>query len=428
MAKLIRALINKETLVFICSQIGVTTSCLASKAGLAEDKLAPWLDVKVGDLPTINQAKKMAKALKIPFAALYLNKENIPVNRLPKLRDFRKIPFGIGGDDSGLNIAIADLIRSRDFLISTETELGLERAVLSLPPVSDSDAPADVAATIRTFFGIELAERDKRLSPRQFYLSLRGKVESKGIFVSCFSDVAIESARGLAICDGGVPIIGVNAMDGPPAKSFAIIHELVHVIKRRSALCNEMVSSFSARQEEAFCNEAAGEVLVPARALAAVMKAQPLTALTLDDFKKMAERFCVSGEVILRRLFEAGQLTKDEHGAYADEMRRDFESDKEAERLARQEGEGTPSPESPSREAVDNNSSAICRALLLGYGEGHFSKLDVAGLLGIKEKRVPAFMAEAARWSTAAKKQDSSTASGTSPRDDAKVRPSAAEL
>jgi hypothetical protein len=34
----------------------------------------------------------------------------------------------------------------------------------------------------------------------------------------------------------------------------------------------------------------------------------------------------------------------------------------------------------------------------MGYGEGYFSKQDMSGLLGIKEKHIPAFIAEVARW------------------------------
>jgi Zn-dependent peptidase ImmA (M78 family) len=398
MAKLNYALINKETLAFICSQIGVTTAYLAGKAGLAEDKVALWLDVNDRTLPTINQAKTIAKALKIPFAGLYMNKDNIKINQLPTMRNLRAIPFGIVMDDSALNIAIADLIRSRYFLFSTETELGIENTPLLLPTISDSDTPADVAATIQSFFGLELADHYKCTSPRQFFLYLRRKIENKGIFINCFTNVDVEVARGVAIWDGCFPIIGINANDRPPAKSFSIIHELVHIIKRQSTLCNEMFSSFTTQQEEVFCNAVSGEVLVPANALDAILKENTITDFKLDDIKKIAERFCVSREVIIRRLYDTSRFTKHKYDIYANNIRRDFESKKEAEKIARKEGRGTPIPSDPSRDAVDNNSSAICRVLFLGFGEGYFSKQDVSGLLGIKEKHVQAFIAEVARW------------------------------
>ena len=74
MATRIDANINKETIVFICEQIGVTTAFLAKKTGVSEDKVGSWLDVSNESYPTINQAKTLAKALKVPFAGLYMNK------------------------------------------------------------------------------------------------------------------------------------------------------------------------------------------------------------------------------------------------------------------------------------------------------------------------------------------------------------------
>lgn len=47
-----------------------------------------------------------------------------------------------------------------------------------------------------------------------------------------------------------------------------------------------------------------------------------------------------------------------------------------------------------SREAIDKTSSAICRVLLIGHSDGYFSKQEVSGFLGIKEKHIPKFFAE----------------------------------
>ena len=91
------------------------------------------------------------------------------------------------------------------------------------------------------------------------------------MFVHCFTDVPIEMARAFAIYDSTMPIIGLNDDDRQPAKSFSMIHELVHIFKRESSLCNDMRSL---RKEEAFCNAVAGEVLVPRDALSAIIREQ----------------------------------------------------------------------------------------------------------------------------------------------------------
>jgi Zn-dependent peptidase ImmA (M78 family) len=402
MAKSKDALINKETLAFICSQIGVTSKYLASKASLPEDKVALWLDINNNTLPTIIQAKEVAKALQIPFASLYMDNKHIVVDKLPPITSLRTIISGKNFDDSALNIAIADLIRSRDFLLSAETELSIENTPFLLPKISDSDTSTIVATTIRSFFGLELSEQYKYGSQRQFYLYLRRKIESKGIFINCFSDVNVETARGVAISDGGIPIIGINANDRPPAKSFSIIHELVHIIKRKSTICNEMFSSFSKKQEEVFCNAVAGEVLVPSNALDEYFLEYNIKTISeLDIIDNIVKKFCVSREVITRRLYDTGKITENEYITYVNKIRRDFELEKEAKKNERQKGGGEQPWRNLLREAVDKNSSAICRILFLGYGEGYFSKQDVSGLLGIKENYIPAFIAEVARWEMA---------------------------
>ena len=62
------ALINKATLASICEKIGVTPAYLAQRTGYAEDKISLWLLPNHQELPTILQAKKLAKILHIPFA------------------------------------------------------------------------------------------------------------------------------------------------------------------------------------------------------------------------------------------------------------------------------------------------------------------------------------------------------------------------
>jgi Zn-dependent peptidase ImmA (M78 family) len=390
--------INKETLSFICSQIGVTVAYLSQKTGQAEERISAWLDTSNTNFPTINQAKMLAKVLKIPFAGLYMNKDILPVKQLPALRNLRTMPHEIETDDSSLNIAVAELIRYHDFMTASESEMNIDPAPLSFPTISDRASVSEYAKTIREFFDIKLEKQFKMASPRQFYLYVRQKIERKGIFVHCFTGVDVETARGISIFNDTAPIIGVNDNDRYPAKTFSIIHELVHILKRQSTLCNEMVASFSSSAEEVFCNAVAGEVLVPAASLNTYLTAKSLTTISLDDVIKIASRFSISKEVVIRRLLDTGRLMKDEYTAFANEIHQNFLQQKEEEKLARQEGRKQQIPKNVSREAIDKTSPTICRILLIGYSDGFFSKQEVSGFLGIKEKHIPKFLAEVAKW------------------------------
>ena len=306
------AKINKEILAFICSQVGVTTVFLSQRTGYPEGKISEWLDVDNDAFPTINQAKNLAKVLKVPFAGLYMNKDNLPIKQLPPLRNLRTLPHSYPLDDSALNLAVVELIRYRDFLSTSEAEMNIDTKPLLLPTISNEASVVDYAKKIRNYFELDLKTQFKLSSSRQFYLYVRQKIESKGIFIHCFTGVDVEIARGVAIYIDTAPIIGINDNDRYPGKTFSIIHELVHILKRQSTLCNEMVSSFSAHKEEVFCNAIAGEVLVPTNSLNAFLTARETTDISLDDIGTIAKRFNVSKEVITRRLFDTTWLLKDE--------------------------------------------------------------------------------------------------------------------
>ena len=57
--KQIRALINKETLVYVCTQKKVSPQYLIRKGGFKEDRLNKWLNISETLLPTVFVNKKV---------------------------------------------------------------------------------------------------------------------------------------------------------------------------------------------------------------------------------------------------------------------------------------------------------------------------------------------------------------------------------
>jgi hypothetical protein len=85
------ALINKETLPYICTGKKVSSEYIASKTGLKADKLVQWMETVNPSLPTINQAKQIAACLHIPFAGLYMNTEHIKLKSIPSVKNYRTL-------------------------------------------------------------------------------------------------------------------------------------------------------------------------------------------------------------------------------------------------------------------------------------------------------------------------------------------------
>ena len=397
--KQIRALINKETLVYVCTQKKVSPQYLIRKGGFKEDRLNKWLNISETLLPTVKQAKTLAACLHLPFAALYMNSCDIPVHKIPVLKNMRTLWNSANNDDSELNIAVIDLLMERDFLIQANNELGI-LSVQFTPTIPKGNNPIHWAEEIRKQFDIDIGFQYRCPSPRQFYLYLRGQIESKGIFVHCFTDVSLETARGLAIYDNSMPIIGINDEDRPPAKSFSIIHELVHIFKRDSSLCTDMVNGKTSMQEEIFCNAVSGELLVPKKALSVILRNENYQSpYSKENIAALANKFSVSREVIIRRLLDTGRINDVEYQTYADEFQQEIEQRKEEQRLARQDGITNSGPRiNVSREAIDRTSPSVCKALYQGYNDEIYSKRDIAHHLGIDQKHIDKFLVEVSRW------------------------------
>lgn len=392
------ALINKETLSFICNMKSVSSEYIAKKSKITVEKIKSFLSTDNTSLPTIKQAKLIAACLHIPFAALYMKKDNIPLKCIPNIKNFRTIQADDDNDDSALNIAMIDIILKKDFLHSIDEDLGISRQTFC-PVISDSEDVAEWAKLFREFFQIQLDYQYKCSSSRQFYLYLRNRIEQKGVFIQSFTDVPLEKARGFAIYDKYQPMIGINSNDRYPAKSFSIIHELTHIFKMESSVCNDMFNRCTPQLEEKFCNAVAGEFLVPSVALNIVLNSSIFSKpYTTDNIMQIAKRFSVSREVIVRRLLDIKKIDENEYDTYCDLFLREFEAEQEEQKIARQNGNAKPIPVNVAREAFDRTSSSICKSLYAGYIAEVFSRLDIARYLSIKENYIDKFFKETSKW------------------------------
>jgi len=400
-----QALINKETLLSICKIKEVTASYISSKGNLPIDKTVRWINPRDSLLPTFHQAKAVSKCLHIPFAGLYMNSSDLPLEQIRKykIRNFRTFQDSRETDDSAINIAIGDLLQARTFLLESKSNIGEEIINFTIHFSPTHNTLVAWASEIRNIFKIDLQEQFTTTSTRKFYLYVRSALESAGVFIHCFTDVEIEVARGIAIYDDSMPIIGINNNDRYPAKTFSMIHELVHILKRESTMCNEMLTDSSHNEEEIFCNAVAGEFLVPEEAMTVVLRNRNLSdEYSIDDISEIASTFSVSKEVIIRRLFDCGKIGKYAYDSYVNEINRLFrleqEEQREASRNARAEGRQAGFPKRQEQVAIDKTSSTLCRTLYNGYCEEYFSKQDVARYLGMNQKHVDKFLKEVSSW------------------------------
>ncbi|MGB9029391.1 MAG: ImmA/IrrE family metallo-endopeptidase, partial [Acidobacteriaceae bacterium] len=130
------------------------------------------------------------------------------------------------------------------------------------------DLPAeDLARRITDWLDLSLA-RFRQESPVQAAFSyLRGRIEASGAYVlllgnlgSYHTNIPSGVFRGYAIADPVAPFIVVNDQDSPVAWSFTMLHELAHLWLGATGLSGESIAA----QLETYCNNVAGEILLPA--------------------------------------------------------------------------------------------------------------------------------------------------------------------
>ena len=176
------ALINKDTLHSICEQKRITVEFLKKRTHFDAEKITLWITPSDKTLPTIRQAKKLANCMHIPFAGLYMNPEQIPMKKIPNIKNMRTIPNG-EIDDSALNIAIIDVLLERDFLLESLVEMNEKTPHFSLTS-PNSSKPEEWADSLRKQLNISLSEQFAYKSTRQFYQYLRIKAEESGVFTN----------------------------------------------------------------------------------------------------------------------------------------------------------------------------------------------------------------------------------------------------
>jgi Zn-dependent peptidase ImmA (M78 family) len=126
--------------------------------------------------------------------------------------------------------------------------------------------------------------------------------------------------RGFALVDNLSPLVFINGSDTKSAQMFTLAHELVHIWLGQTALSDAQLEQVAGNEIESWCNQVAAELLVPLAVMGdEYKKNKPLP----EEVTRLARYFKVSTLVILRRIFDAGSLTKEQFWkAYNEELER----------------------------------------------------------------------------------------------------------
>lgn len=238
-------------------QMSLSVYLLAKKTSIPSKKIES-AEVE-NNVFTIKQLNKLADILLVPVS--YLTFDSVISRELPKVIDFRNKYEDISGEDEEQSYQFQKVAQEayidRDNLLSIYESLDENISTFGLNLLG-SNAQHD-AQLIIDFLNLE--EENLLESGSDYYKSWRTIVEKNDVIVLEKSNPSL-SSEGMSLYYDKLPIIVILTTGQSPARRlFTLIHELVHLGLKQSALDGNLI--YSNYTEEVYCNEVAGYVLVP---------------------------------------------------------------------------------------------------------------------------------------------------------------------
>jgi len=384
----LEAEINPELLVWARKSVRMSLDTAAKKISVKPEKLREWESGE--SRPTVNQLWKCADVYKRPLAAFFLP-EAPPLPE--RIHDFRRITGDVDESASSqLEIEIRRARLSRENTLELARKLGEEIPRFVLRARTDA-SPERVGSDAREALGIDLRHQEEW---RDSYQALRQwirAVESLGILVLQCSRIPSEVMRGFSLSVEPLPVVLLNGGETPNGRIFTLMHELAHLMIGNGGVCDTVEyrgDESTDQRVERFCNRFAASLLVPEDAfLRDVNMTTRRTKEWLDStISSLAEKYRVSREVILGRLYHFELVTSSVYDRHLRRLRDEFL----AIRRRRRGGGGD-----FYKTKVRNNGLSYTRVVLEAHSQGVIGLGDVCDLLNVKVRHVDRIQRELRR-------------------------------
>lgn len=270
--------------------------------------------------PTLKQLEKFAKATRTPVGYLFLPEP--PEDHLP-VPDFRTIGGVEVGEASPDLLDTVYQCQQRQDWYRDYARIHREGRVPFVGTLTTGSDIVEAARQMRETLAFETSDRGHTWS--EALGCLIDHADRTGVLVMVNGVVGSnthrkldpQEFRGFALVDELAPLVFVNGADTKAAQIFTLAHELAHVWLGQSAVSDADMEERSTNAVERWCNEVAAEFLVP---LEALRDFDVDRARLTDQLQDLARAFKVSTLVVLRRMYDGGNLTQSQFRiAYVEE-------------------------------------------------------------------------------------------------------------
>jgi Zn-dependent peptidase ImmA (M78 family) len=246
-----------------------------------------------------------------------------------------------------------------------------------------------LAARIAERLGFSMERFRATKTPDEAFAYLRERIEENGVYVlllgnlgSFHTNIPVEVFRGFAVADSIAPLMVVNDQDARTAWSFTALHELVHLWLGQTG-----VSGTDAENEiERYCNDVAGEFLLPASELRPLSNIAHLGAAAIAErIGPFAEAHRVSRAMVAYKLYRTGIIGKSAWATLEEHFRQEWLHYKQRQTEKAKQAEGGPNYYVVRRHRMG---SALLGLVRRSLDEGTITYTKAGRVLGVKPRNV----------------------------------------
>lgn len=389
--------INPDILVWAREHAGLTLDDAAHQLGLkdtekktAADKLAEF---ETGEKrPSYPQLDKLAKLYRRPLITFYMSKPPAPAKTG---EDFRRPTSEVTRRENAILGMLVRDVRARQEMVKDILEDDPDHMPVRIVGSASmqegvSTFVAKIAQLLDFDPGAPRTRRGNGSNPEDLFRTLRSSTESAGIFVllagdlgSHHSALSTDVFRGFTLSDELAPFVVVNDQDSKSGQSFTLVHELAHILMGQSGVSGqpdvgEVVNKHDAI--ERFCNDVAGQFLLPDAALTN----RPSADADLDIVRMMitgtAELWSVSESMVAYRWRRLGWISHHVYTALLADYRARWLAYREQRRVDR-----SPDSSGPSYYAVRQSKlgNALLGVVYRSLYDNALSHTKAAKVLGV---------------------------------------------
>jgi Zn-dependent peptidase ImmA (M78 family) len=304
--------INPKRIAWCCADLGITPGELAAETGISSVTMERVMAGKDG--MTFNQLRKVADHF--GRGVLFFLEEGAVDEAQVHSPQFRTLANQKPELSAKLKALIERVEKQREVYLSLREDLDDADRPRFTPPVLPDGDLHEAARIARQWLG---------LNDQNNFDSYREALESHGVLVFRSNgyngkwQIAKENPIiGFSLYDAVCPVIVVKKQDGETRQSFTLMHELGHLLLHKTSSIDDERDLQSHRGHEHEANAFSGYLLVPDTFLSSISDAERPNDVSQYDTWLAHQRkaWGVSGEVILRRLLDAGRLPQGRYEAY----------------------------------------------------------------------------------------------------------------